>query len=197
MSTRVVLYDTTLRDGAQGNGVSFSVEAKLTALRLLDELGVPYVEGGWPGANPTDTAFFLRARDIPLRSARLVAFGSTRRAHARSEDDLGLQALLHSGAPVCALVGKAGLRRRVEELGVSVPTEQFLCQLALAVKDGEALGIRYESGPEAFRELVWRLQALDSSARRPAHGPTTEQVHVQVRHSVVRVTTGVDHQPIA
>lgn len=427
MGTAVVLYDTTLRDGAQGNGVSFSVDAKLTALRLLDDLGVPYVEGGWPGANPTDTAFFLRAQDLHLHHARLVAFGSTRRADTGVEYDLSLLALLQSGAPVCALVGKASrfqveqvlrttadenvrmvaesirflkahgrevvfdaehcfdgykddpaytlqvleaaaeagadwlvlcdtnggtlfdeiskivgalsqriavplgihahddaglavanslaavqagarmvqgtingygertgnanlltvaptlqlklgyyclqpeklaqltwlssefgrlsgcqpspklpyvghdafahkaglhadgvsktsrayehidpeavgnvrhfvvsdlagkasLRRRVEELGFDVPSEQFLCQLALAVKDGEALGIRYESRPEAFRELLWRLVQLDTSAGRPGHRTAPEQVHVQVRHAVVGITPSVDHQPVA
>src|SRR3954471_18493208 len=107
MADRIVLYDTTLRDGAQANGVSFNVDAKLVALDLLDRFGIPYIEGGWPGANPTDTEFFARAREVPLRQAKLVAFGSTRRAHLAVEDDAGLQALLDAGAPVCALVGKA------------------------------------------------------------------------------------------
>jgi len=103
----VVLYDTTLRDGCQANGVYFSVENKLRALTLLDKLGVPYVEGGWPGANPADTEFFQRARHIKLQNAKLAAFGSTCRANTRPEDDGGLNALLDSEAPVCTLVGKA------------------------------------------------------------------------------------------
>jgi 2-isopropylmalate synthase len=103
----VVLYDTTLRDGCQANGVYFSVESKLRALVLLDELGVPYVEGGWPGANPADTDFFQRARALELENTKLAAFGSTCRVGARPDEDAGLAALLESHAPVCTLVGKA------------------------------------------------------------------------------------------
>jgi 2-isopropylmalate synthase len=426
MADRIVLYDTTLRDGAQANGVSFTVSAKLRALALLDDIGIPYVEGGWPGANPTDTEFFLRAREITLRQARLVAFGSTRRAHTRVEDDLGLMALLQSGAPVCALVGKASrfqvesvlrttpaenlrmigdsiaflkqhgrevvfdaehffdgfkddpdygcsvlaaaadagadwlvlcdtnggtlftevadiiaalddlraplgihahddtglavanslaavqagarmvqgtmngygertgnanlltvgpalqlklghacfsrdqlaqltwlsgefgrlsgsepspklpfvgqdafahkaglhadgvsktsrayehidpasvgngrhfvvsemagrasLRGRVEALGLGSPSDEFLRELTQAVKDGEAQGIRYEVRPEVFERLVLSLMVRDRSAGRPAHRPAAEQVHVQVRHGVVGVTTRVDYQAVA
>ncbi|HWP43511.1 MAG TPA: citramalate synthase, partial [Blastocatellia bacterium] len=74
---KVKIYDTTLRDGAQGEGVSFSVEDKLMIARRLDELGIDYIEGGWPGSNVRDEEFFRRARSLNLRHARLAAFGST------------------------------------------------------------------------------------------------------------------------
>ncbi|MDN3295057.1 citramalate synthase [Streptomyces ficellus] len=102
------VFDTTLRDGAQREGISLSVEDKLTIARLLDEFGVGFVEGGWPGANPRDTEFFRRAaEDLTLHNAQLVAFGATRRPGGTAADDLQVQALLESGAPVITLVAKS------------------------------------------------------------------------------------------
>ncbi|MBC7097868.1 citramalate synthase [Candidatus Bipolaricaulota bacterium] len=103
----VKLYDTTLRDGAQGEGVSFSLADKLRIARRLSELGVHYIEGGWPGANPKDTELFARARDLDLGEAKLVAFGSTRRAGLPPEKDPCLSALLAAGTPAVAVVGKS------------------------------------------------------------------------------------------
>src|SRR5437867_7944419 len=82
------LYDTTLRDGTQREGLSLSVEDKVKIARALDRLGVGYIEGGWPGSNPKDADFFRRIREVPLANARIAAFGSTRRAGVRCEDDL-------------------------------------------------------------------------------------------------------------
>jgi len=103
----VRLYDTTLRDGAQGEGISFSLEAKLRICERLARFGARYIEGGWPGANPKDTEFFARARELELGDAALVAFGSTRRAGVSPEEDGNLRALLSAGTPAVALVGKA------------------------------------------------------------------------------------------
>jgi len=96
-----------LRDGAQGEGVSFSLADKLRIARRLSELGVHYIEGGWPGANPKDTELFARARDLDLGEAKLVAFGSTRRAGLPPEKDPCLSALLAAGTPAVAVVGKS------------------------------------------------------------------------------------------
>ena len=79
-SKKVFLYDTTLRDGAQAEDIAFSLEDKLRITRRLDEIGIHYIEGGWPGANPKDAAYFREAARLPLKSARLAAFGATRRA---------------------------------------------------------------------------------------------------------------------
>ncbi|MEO5366152.1 MAG: citramalate synthase [Magnetococcus sp. WYHC-3] len=103
----VVIYDTTLRDGAQSEDVLYSAEDKLRILERLDDFGIDYVEGGWPGANPKDVEFFQRARQLRLRHTRLAAFGSTRRAGNRAEDDPVLTALLDSGAGVLTLFGKS------------------------------------------------------------------------------------------
>ncbi|MEU7816227.1 citramalate synthase [Pseudonocardia sp. NPDC049154] len=109
------VYDTTLRDGAQREGISYSVADKLAVARHLDALGVGFVEGGWPGALPKDTEFFARAAsgELQLRHAVLVAFGATRKAGVRAEDDPQVRALLDSQAPVVTLVAKSD-RRHVE-----------------------------------------------------------------------------------
>jgi 2-isopropylmalate synthase len=109
------VYDTTLRDGAQREGISYSVADKLAVARHLDAVGVGFIEGGWPGAMPKDTEFFARAAagELELRHAALVAFGATRKAGVRAGDDRQVRALLDSGAPVVTLVAKSD-RRHIE-----------------------------------------------------------------------------------
>src|SRR3954447_14653559 len=104
---QVLLYDTTLRDGTQREGISLSAEDKVKIARALDELGVHYIEGGWPGSNPKDAEFFQRIRTAGLRQARVAAFGSTRRAGVRCEADANLRALVDADTPVVTLVGKS------------------------------------------------------------------------------------------
>ena len=106
-SMRPLLYDTTLRDGTQREGLSLSVEDKLRIAMRLDAFGIDYVEGGWPGSNPKDAEFFRRIRGTPLRRARVAAFGSTRRAGTRCTDDANLRALLDAETPVITVVGKS------------------------------------------------------------------------------------------
>ncbi|MFF5564924.1 citramalate synthase [Streptomyces sp. NPDC012623] len=102
------VFDTTLRDGAQREGINLTVADKLAIARHLDDFGVGFIEGGWPGANPRDTEFFARAQqEIDFRHARLVAFGSTRRPGAKASEDPQVRALVESGAPVVTLVAKA------------------------------------------------------------------------------------------
>jgi 2-isopropylmalate synthase len=104
---RVELYDTTLRDGAQGTGFSYSIEDRLRILHKIDQLGVPYIEGGWPGANPRETEFFQLATKESLQHATLTAFGMTRKAGERAEDSGVLRDLLDAGTEVVCLVGKS------------------------------------------------------------------------------------------
>ena len=107
------LYDTTLRDGSQQEGLTLSVADKLAVARHLDELGVTYIEGGWPGAVPRDTEFFARAaQELELRSARLAAFGATRKAGLAVGEDPQVAALVDSGAPTITLVAKSDLASR-------------------------------------------------------------------------------------
>ena len=102
------IYDTTLRDGAQQEGLNLSVHDKMNIARHLDDLGVGFIEGGWPGANPKDTEFFaLAKKELKLKNATFVAFGATRRPNAKAADDVLLGALRDSGAPAVTLVAKA------------------------------------------------------------------------------------------
>ena len=128
---RVKIYDTTLRDGTQGEGVAFSVEDKLMIARKLDELGVDYVEGGWPGSNVKDAEFFARARSLNLRHARLAAFGSTCHPKHHAETDPNLRALLEAETPVVTLFGKTWDLHVTKALGISL--EQNLELIAASV----------------------------------------------------------------
>lgn len=103
---KIEIYDTTLRDGAQGEGVSFSLHDKILIAQRLDEMGVDYVEGGYPLSNDKDAAFFQKMRETPLKHAKLTAFGMTRRRGVAPEKDPGMIALVESGAPCCTVVGK-------------------------------------------------------------------------------------------
>ncbi|HET9655769.1 MAG TPA: citramalate synthase [Kineosporiaceae bacterium] len=119
------VYDTTLRDGAQQEGLTLSVQDKLTIARHLDELGVGYIEGGWPGAIPKDTEFFRRAvTELDLGNATLAAFGSTRKAGVVAADDPQVRALLDSRAPVVTLVAKSDIRH-VEKALRTTPEENL------------------------------------------------------------------------
>ena len=104
--SRVSIYDTTLRDGSQGEGVNFSLQDKLLLTRRLDDIGVDYIEGGYPLSNPKDFEYFQAVRDLPLKHAKVVAFGMTRRKNAPPETDTCLKALLDARTPVVTIVGK-------------------------------------------------------------------------------------------
>ncbi|KAA9159464.1 citramalate synthase [Amycolatopsis acidicola] len=163
------LYDTTLRDGAQREGISYSVGDKLAVARLLDELGVGFIEGGWPGALPKDTEFFARAAkgELELRHAALVAFGSTRKAGGTAEKDAQVRALLDSQAPVVTLVAKSDRRHIERALRVDVAeacamvsdTVSFLVREGRRVfLDAEHFFDGYAADPETA------LRVLDAAA---------------------------------
>lgn len=105
----VLIYDTTLRDGSQAEGVSFTVASKLRVAQKLDQFEVDYIEGGWPGSNPRDMAFFEQATELTLRHAKIAAFGSTRRANTPVEKDAQVKLLLDADTPVVTIFGKSWL----------------------------------------------------------------------------------------
>jgi 2-isopropylmalate synthase len=131
------VYDTTLRDGAQREGISYSVADKLAVARLLDDVGVGFIEGGWPGALPKDTEFFDRARDLPLRHAALVAFGATRKAGVAAHEDPQVRALLDAGAPVVTLVAKSDVRHIERALRTDVTEACAMVRDTVAFLTGE------------------------------------------------------------
>jgi 2-isopropylmalate synthase len=120
----VVLYDTTLRDGAQGEGLILSLNDKLRIARMLDEYGMPYIEGGWPGSNPKDIEFFAAARSVHWSSAKLAAFGSTRHRANRPDEDPNLRELVAAETPVVTIFGKSWLLHVTEVLGAT-PAENL------------------------------------------------------------------------
>ena len=103
----ILVYDTTLRDGSQGEKINFSAEDKLRIAQRLDAMGVHYIEGGWPGSNPKDVQFFELAQNVPFKYARLSAFGSTRRPNTHAKKDANIIALLQSGTPAVTIFGKS------------------------------------------------------------------------------------------
>ncbi|MFG2335993.1 citramalate synthase [Streptomyces yangpuensis] len=158
------VFDTTLRDGAQREGINLTVADKLTIARHLDDFGVGFIEGGWPGANPRDTEFFARARaEIDFKNARLVAFGATRRAGGSADQDPQVRALLESGAPVITLVAKS--HDRHVELALRTTLDENLEMVRDTVSHLVAQGRRvfvdcehffdgYRANPEYAKSVV-------------------------------------------
>ena len=128
---KIEVYDTTLRDGTQGEGINLSLSDKLRIAERLDALGVDYIEGGWPGSNPKDVAFFRAAANRTWRHARIYAFGSTRRPNVRPEDDANLQALVESGTHGVTIFGKSWTHHVTEVLQTTY--EENLAMIAESV----------------------------------------------------------------
>jgi len=145
---QVQLYDTTLRDGAQGEGISFSVVDKLQITQKLDELGIHFIEGGWPGSNPKDIEFFNKARKLTLSHAKLVAFGSTRRPKTKAETDANLLALADAGVKVVTIVGKGSELQVTQVLETTL--EENLSMIADSIGYLKAKGLTVFFDAEHF-----------------------------------------------
>ena len=141
----VALYDTTLRDGTQMEGVSLSAYDKLRIAERLDQLGVHFIEGGWPGSNATDREFFQRAKSLPLQHASIVAFGSTRRANSTAEADENIKALLESEAPVVTLVGKSSEDQVTRALGTSLDENLAMIRDSIAYLKGKGRRVFFDA----------------------------------------------------
>jgi len=171
--SRVEIYDTTLRDGTQGAGVSLSLIDKLKITRALDDLGVDYIEGGYPLSNPKDVAYFEEAAKLDLKHAKVCAFGMTRRKDIPAAEDAGMQALVNAGTPVIAIVGKTWdlhvdevLRvSREENLAMIRDSVAFCVQSGREVfYDAEHFFDGYEANPNYATETI--KAALDGGASR-------------------------------
>ena len=130
--SRISIYDTTLRDGSQGEGVNFSLVDKLAITRKLDELGFDYVEGGYPLSNPKDAEYFREARKLALKHAKVAAFGMTRRKNCKAEDDACIRALLDAETPVVTIVGKTWDMQVREVLGATLEENLAMIEDSLA-----------------------------------------------------------------
>ena len=167
----VQLYDTTLRDGAQQEGISFSVEDKLKLCQKLDELGIDFIEGGWPGSNPKDTEFFAQAQNLRLTHSTLVAFGSTRRSNCRAEEDANLQALLEAKTKVVTIVGKAWDKQVTRVLETTL--EENLSMITDSISYLRAKGLRVFFDAEHFFDGYkgnpeYALQVVTAAAKAGA-----------------------------
>lgn len=166
--SKVVIYDTTLRDGAQGEGVFFSAEDKLRIVKKLDSLGLDYIEGGWPGSNPKDLEFYQAATKLNFKHAKLSAFGSTRRINNLPDEDKTLNDLLATNTPVITIFGKSWDFHALEVLKVSLmenlqiieDSVAYLCRNSREViYDAEHFYDGYKANPE------YALETLKAAAR--------------------------------
>ena len=171
MKNKVIAYDSTLRDGAQAQGVSFTVEDKLKVIQKLDDLGIGYIEAGNPGSNPKDLAFFERVADLKLKHAKIIAFGSTRKIGIKAEDDRNLKSLLRANTEAVAIFGKSWdyqvtdiLRTTLEEnLAMIGDTIAYLKQQGKEVVfDAEHFYDGYKANPE------YAMQTLEAAVEAGA-----------------------------
>ncbi len=144
-SKYVRIYDTTLRDGTQGEGISLTARDKVRIAERLDELGVAFIEGGWPGSNPKDAEFFSRAKDLEFNHATIVAFGATRRAKLGPEDDPSIRALLDSGAKVCTIFGKSWTLHVNEVLRISLEDNVRMVEESVAYLRAQGRRVIYDA----------------------------------------------------
>ncbi len=192
----IAIYDTTLRDGAQAEGVSFSAVAKVQIAKRLDEFGIAYIEGGFAASNPKDMEFFRRIKDVPLKYAKVAAFGSTRRAHIKPEADKGLAALLQADTPVCTLFGKSWLLHVTEVLQTT--PEENLTMIADSVRylkesgkeviyDAEHFFDGYKDNPEyAMSTLMAAAEAgADCLVLCETNGGALPEDVAQITRSVI------------
>jgi 2-isopropylmalate synthase len=163
---KIATFDTTLRDGTQGEAVSYSVDDKLLIAQKLDEFGIDYIEGGWPGSNPKDREFFARARELTFRHARLTAFGATRLARYRVDEDPSVAALVEADTPAVAIFGKTWDFHVTRALGISLEenlvliseTVQYLKDKGReVVYDAEHFFDGYNANPE------YAMQTLEAA----------------------------------
>src|SRR5437588_8209279 len=169
---RIRIYDTTLRDGSQGEGVNFSLQDKLNLTRRLDELGVDFIEGGYPLSNPKDHDYFQAVRSLPLRHARVAAFGMTRRKGVRPAEDTCLTALLDAQTPVVTIVGKTSdlqvrevLNTTAEENLRMIADSVAYCRAAgrEVVYDAEHFFDGYRHNPEYALQTLRAAQEAGAS----------------------------------
>src|SRR3989440_9372630 len=162
-----ILYDTTLRDGTEREGLSLSAEDKVRIACRLDALGIGYIEGGWPGSNPKDAEFFRRIAGIPLHQAKIAAFGMTRHAGGDCAEDGNCRALVEASTPVVTLVGKSSTLHVDRVLRTS--RDENLRMIAESVSHFKALGKEVIYDAEHFRSEERRVGKECRSRWSPYH----------------------------
>ncbi len=165
---KIQIYDTTLRDGTQREGISLSCEDKLKIAAMLDDLGVDFIEGGWPGSNPKDAEFFERIRKVPLEHSVIAAFGSTCRAGSKPEDDANIRALLDAETPVCTVVGKTSLLHVTDVLQTTPEENLRIIEQSIAYLKSRGRRVIYDAEHffDGFKlDSVYSLETLRAAQR--------------------------------
>ncbi|UCF17317.1 MAG: citramalate synthase, partial [Phycisphaerales bacterium] len=168
---KIRLYDTTLRDGMQAEGVSFSLEDKLAIAKRLDELGLDYIEGGYAASNPKEAQFFAEVAKLGLKNSKIAAFGSTRRADRSVSDDVSLNTMLECKTPAAALVGKSWDRQVTDVLGCSLDGNLMICAESVEYLKKHGLEVFFDAehfydGYKANPEYA--MKVLDAAANAGA-----------------------------
>src|SRR5512146_96731 len=164
----IQIYDTTLRDGTQSEGFTLSSNDKVRIAQKLDELGVAYIEGGWPGSNPKDVEFFQRARDMEWRHARVAAFGATCRVGSHPEGDANILALLEARTPVCTVVGKTWTLHVTEVLRTTLDDNLRIIEESLAYLRAQGRRVVYDAEHffDGYRaDPAYALETLHAARR--------------------------------
>lgn len=170
-SQSLILYDTTLRDGSQREGMALSIEDKLLIAKLLDRLGIPFIEGGWPGANPKDVQFFLQLKEEPLEQAQVVTFCSTRRPGQQAQSDPMFQAILAAGTQYVTVFGKSWDLHVIEGLNTTLPENLLMIQDTLEYLGSQRRRIIYDAEHwfDAYRQNPeYALETLHTAANAGA-----------------------------
>ena len=196
----VQLYDTTLRDGNQGEGVSFSVEDKLLIIEALDQLGVHYIEGGYPGSNPKDIAFFKQAKSINLQNSEVVPFGSTRHRDHPPSDDPNLQALLDSDSRTVTIFGKSSKLHSTDVLRVTPKANLDLIESSVAFLTENGRQVIYDAEHffDGFSDDAdYALQTLKTAADAGAKclvlcDTNGGRLPLEIRNAIKAVTAAID-----
>ncbi len=183
---QIQIYDTTLRDGTQSEGFNLSANDKVRIAQKLDEIGVAFIEGGWPGSNPKDVEFFERARDMQWKNSLIAAFGSTCRVKGGPEDDANIKALIDSHTPVCTIFGKSSTLHVKEVLLTTNEDNLRIIEQSVAYlkANGKARDLRCGT---FLRRLQTRcgVRARDVASRHPRRRGDGRVVRYKRRHNAV------------
>ncbi|MGD2158886.1 MAG: citramalate synthase, partial [Anaerolineales bacterium] len=172
MDKKILIYDTTLRDGTQREGISLSCEDKLRIAQRLDDLGVAYIEGGWPGSNPKDKEFFERTGELRLKHAKIAAFGSTCRVDSDPSEDGNIQALLEAQTPVCTVVGKTWRLHVRDVLRTNLAENLRIIEASLAYLKDQGRELIYDAEHffDGYKDdPAYALRTLRAAAKGGAH----------------------------
>lgn len=200
----VEIFDTTLRDGAQTEGISYSVDDKLRIARKLDELGVMFIEGGWPGSNPKDAVFFAHAKAEAWKHAKIVAFGATRRANLKPADDASVRALVDAGTEVCAIFGKSSVLQVEGVLRTTLDENLKMIEETVAYLRGQGKRVIYDAEHffDGYRlDAAYALKTLQAAVKGGAEtivlcDTNGGSLPWQVESAVTEVITKLGRVPV-